>query len=162
VTIPLLAGAALLQTVTLSHVDLGGGRPDLVLLLALVWAFMEGSDRGALWGFLGGLMLGLLSGGPLGATALALLVGCFVTGQRWGQGLGIELVRLLLLAFAGALTYHLVLLAALALTGHAVAWMPWILRVAIPSALLNALLSPFVWQPFRWLDRRSRRRGLLA
>jgi rod shape-determining protein MreD len=143
-------------------VDLWGARPDLVLLVTLCWAFMEGSDRGALWGFLGGLMVGLLSGGPAAATALALLAGCFVAGQQWGQGLGLDVARLLVLAFGGTLTYHFVLLGALALTGHSVLWGQSLLTVAVPSALLNALLTPFVWQPFRWLERRTSRRGLAA
>jgi len=150
------------QTVWLSQIDLLGARPDLVLLVALTWAFMRGADRGALWGFLGGLMIDVLSGGPLGATALALLAGSFLAGQPWGQGLGLDVVRLLLLVFAGALAYHLALLGALTLTGHGVPWGSSILGVALPSALLNALLSPFVWQPFRWLERRAQGTGLRA
>jgi rod shape-determining protein MreD len=158
----LLASAALLQSVALSQSELLGARPDLVLLLTLSLALLQGPDRGTLWGFLGGLMVGLLSGGPLGATALALVGSCFVAGQAWGQELGIEVVRVLLLAFAGTLTYHLVLLGALMVSGHSVAWGSSLLGVALPSALLNALLCPFVWQPLRWIERRTGRRGLNA
>ncbi len=127
-----------------------------MLLVVLAWTVVRGVDEGLVWGFVGGLVVDLLSGGPLGATMLALLAAAFLAGQPWGGGIGSPVVRLLLLAFLGVVVYHLVLLIVLAWTGHAVDWRFALLRVAGPSALLNTLLSPFVQRPLAWLERKTR------
>jgi rod shape-determining protein MreD len=154
--IPLLTGVALIQSVLLSRVNLWGARPDLVLLVVLTWTVVRGVDEGLVWGFIGGLLVDLLSGGPLGATVLALLAATFLAGQPWGRGIGPPVVWLLLLALLAIVAYHLTLLAVLAWTGHAVDWGWALLRVAGPSALLNTLLVPFVQRPLNWLERRTR------
>jgi len=156
-SLPLLTGVALIQTVLLSRVNLWGARPDLMLLVVLVWAMVRGVDEGLVWSFMGGLIIDLISGGPLGMTVLALLAAVSLAGQPWGQGIGSPVIRLLLLAFLGVTVYHLVLLIVLAWTGHAVDWGEVLLRVAAPSVLLNALLAPFVQRPLAWMERKIRR-----
>jgi rod shape-determining protein MreD len=157
--IPLLTLVALFQSVLLSRVSLWGARPDLMLLIVLLWAMVRSVDEALVWGFIGGLLMDLLSGGPLGGTSLALLAAAFLAGQSWGQDIGSSVVRLLLLALVGAVAYHLVLLIALA-TGHTVAWGFSLLRVAMPSVLLNVALAPFVRPVLVWLERRTRRETL--
>jgi rod shape-determining protein MreD len=155
-TIPLLVTVALSQTVLVSRVDLWGGRPDLMLLIVLVWSVVRGMNEGLVWGLIGGLIIDLISGGPLGATTLALLVVAFMAGEPWGLGVGAPVIRLLILTFICVIVYHLVLLAVLGWTGYAVDWGWALLRVAAPSALLNAVLAPFVQRPLGWLERRTR------
>ncbi|RLC93666.1 MAG: rod shape-determining protein MreD [Chloroflexi bacterium] len=159
-SLPLLTGIALIQSILLSRVSLKGARPDLMLLVVLAWAAVRSVDEGVVWGFVGGLIIDLLSGGPLGATALALTLAAFWAGQSWGQGFGIALIRLLLLALLSTATYYLVLLIILAWTGHAIDWEFALLHVAGPSVLLNTILTPFVRQPLAWLSSRIRRKGL--
>lgn len=137
-----------------------GAHPDLMFLVVLTWAVARSVDEGLVWGFIGGLIIDLRSGGPLGATALALVVVTFLAGQPWGQGIGSPVMRLLVLALVGGLAYHLILLVVLAWTGHTVNWSFSLLRVALPSAVLNAVLTPFVWQPMSWLGHKLRREGL--
>ncbi len=147
----------MIQVVLLSQINLWGARPDLMLLVVLSWAVVRGMDEGLVWGFIGGLITDVLSGGPPGATVLALLAVAFLAGQPWGRGVGSSVIRLLLLALLCVIVYHLLLLAALAWTGYAVDWGWALLSVAGPSALLNASLSPFVQRPLDWLERRIRR-----
>ncbi len=148
----------------LSRLNLWGARPDLMLLVVLAWAVVRGVDEGLMWGFIGGLIVDLLSGGPLGATALALLA-VALAGRPWGRGavtvpvLGPPVISFLLLTFLGVVVYHLVLLFVLAWTGHAVDWRFALTQVVGPSALLNVALAPFVRQPLAWLERRTRREG---
>lgn len=148
---------ALLQATLLSRVNLWGARPDLMLLVVLAWAVVRSADEGLVWGFIGGLIVDLFSGGPFGATALALLTVAFLAGQPWGQGLGSSVARLLLLALLSVLAYHLVLLIVLAWAGHRVDWAFALMRVAGPSALLNAILAPFIQRPLAWLEQETRR-----
>ena len=146
-----------MQSVWLSQVSLWGARPDLMLLVVLVWTAVRGLDEGLIWGFIGGLVIDLLSGGALGVQVLSLLAVAFLAGQGWAEGLGSPLVRMLLLALLCGMAYHLVLLVALAWTGREVDWGFSMLQVAGPSVLLNMVLTPFVWQPLAWLERRTRR-----
>lgn len=128
-----------------------------MLLVVLVWTTVRGVDEGLVWGFTGGLIVDLLSGGPLGATALALLSTAFLAGQPWGRGLGLPVARLLLLALLSIAAYHLALVIVLASIGHTTDWGFALLHVAGPSVLLNTLLAPFVRQPLTWLERKTRR-----
>ena len=158
--LPLMAVLALIHSVLLSRVNLWGARLDLMLLFILTWTSARGVDEGLAWGFLGGLIVDLLSRGPLGATALALMAVAFLTGQPWGQRLGSPGLRLLIVALAGVLVYHLILLISLAWTGHTLDWQFALTRVVLPSVLFNALLAPFIRRPVGWLARRVRREGL--
>ena len=78
--LPLLLIASLLQSTVATRLQVGGVKPDLVLLLVVVGTLVYGSKPGVLWAFLGGLMLDLFSGGPMGASSLALLVVASVIG----------------------------------------------------------------------------------
>ncbi|MDQ3408251.1 MAG: rod shape-determining protein MreD [Chloroflexota bacterium] len=69
--------AALLETSVLSELSIAGAKPDLVFVLAIVFAMVVGFDEAIALALVGGLLIDALSGRPLGATALAMLV---VTG----------------------------------------------------------------------------------
>jgi len=152
--------AALVQVTLLSQVSLLGAQPDLVLLAIVAWGLLRGSAEAMVWAFFGGLLLDLFSGGPLGAMTLALLVAAFVAGRRWGRELGSSFLQLILLALGLCFAYHVLLLLILSWTGLSVDWAHNLSHVAAPSALLNAVLAPVVYQPLTWLDRRTRLEGL--
>ena len=69
VLIPL--AAALMQGTVVPLVAIGDARPSLPILVAGAWAVAAGAREAVWWAFLGGLATDLLSGGPLGAFALA-------------------------------------------------------------------------------------------
>lgn len=160
-TLPFLTSLALIQTTILSRVDVLGGRPNLLLLVVLIWAVVRGMDEGLVWAFVGGLILDLLSGGPLAGTALALLAAAYLAGQSLGEEVGSTALRVTVLAAVGTLTYHVVLLLVLSLTGHPVTWGFSLARVGGPSVVLNALLAPIVLQPMKWLEGATGRDGVV-
>jgi rod shape-determining protein MreD len=127
-----------------------------MLLIVLAWAIVRGLEEGLVWGFIGGLIIDLLSGGPLGANVLASLAVAFLAGQPWGRRVGSSVIRLGLLVLLCVAVHHLVLLIVLVWTGHAVDWVEALLRVIVPSAMLNAPLAPFIQRPLAWLERRTR------
>ena len=151
---------ALVQDVALARLSLLGARPDLVLMAVVVWSLLRGPEEGMIWAFVGGFVLDLLSGGPLGAMALALMVIAIVASRQWGRELGSVFVQLILLGLGLCFVYHFLLLLILSWSGYSVDWTFGLSRIAGPSAILNALLIPFVYQPLAWLDRRSRPEGL--
>lgn len=65
--------AALLQSAVVPFVSVGGARPNLPFLVAGSWSLAAGAGEAVWWAFIGGLAADLLSGGPLGAFALASL-----------------------------------------------------------------------------------------
>lgn len=152
--VPLLTLVALIQNAWLARVDILGSRPDLMLLIVLCWTIVRGAGEGLIWAFVGGLLTDLLSGGPLGTYILALLAVVFVADQPWGEGLGTPLVRVLLLALVGALSYHAVILTILTLTGRVVDWTASALRVAGPSAAFVIVSAPSVRRALAWISAR--------
>jgi rod shape-determining protein MreD len=161
VTLPLLTGAALIQTTLLSRINVLGAQPNLMLLVVLLWSLVRGVDEGLMWAFLGGLIVDVLSGGPLAGTSVALLAAAYLAGQSLGEQLGSLVVRSMILTVLGTATYHLALLLVLDWTGHTVDWALSLTRVAVPSVVLNGVLAPFVLQPVNWLERATRREGLV-
>ena len=71
IAIPL--AAALLQSAVVPFISVGGARPNLPFLVAGSWSLAAGAGEGVWWAFIGGLAADLLSGGPLGAFAVASL-----------------------------------------------------------------------------------------
>ncbi|MBL8093505.1 MAG: rod shape-determining protein MreD [Anaerolineales bacterium] len=151
VGLPILALAAILESTVLPDLALLHGRIDLVLLLTLSWTLSGDSQGGALWGFIGGIWLGLLSGGPLGLTSLALVAMAYLAslseGRVWSSHVLLPLVTTLL-ASAG---YHVIVAGVLSVTGTTVEWADFARQVLLPSVLLNAALILPVYAFVRWL-----------
>jgi rod shape-determining protein MreD len=150
--------AAVVQSTWLERIRLLGGRPDLVLLLAVTWAIIRGANEGAIWGFVGGLFCDLLSGGGLGLWTISLTVVGFVSGLPWVHALGPTVIRLALMSALGTLLGHVLLVLVMSLVGRPVGVGRAIQTVAGPAALLNFLLSPFAFTFLVWFHQRSRER----
>ena len=137
-----------------------GGQPNLVLLMVVLWSLVRGVDEGLMWAFVGGLIVDILSGGPLAGSAIALLAAAYLAGQSLGVQVGSQVVRAMFLTALSTAGFHLALLLVLDWTGHSVDWAFSFTRVTGPSVVLNALLAPLVLQPLNWLDRVTRQEGL--
>lgn len=138
--LPLLAVAAVLQSVVLPHYRvLSGGGLDLVLVLTLSWTLAGDWQGGILWGFLGGLFLDLLSGGPLGMSALALVVVGYLASLTEGQFWRSHLLLPLAAGLFGSVGYHLAVLLILTFAGYALDWGRSLTGVLLPSVLINTL-----------------------
>jgi rod shape-determining protein MreD len=65
---------ALLETTLGPHLTVGNANVHPVLVAAVIWTIAAGIDGGIVFAFVGGLVLDILLGRPLGASAFALLV----------------------------------------------------------------------------------------
>jgi rod shape-determining protein MreD len=72
--------ASLLQSTAANRIQVRGVKPDLVLLLVISGTLIYGSRSGIFWAFIGGIALDLFSGGPFGASSLALIAATLVVG----------------------------------------------------------------------------------
>ena len=64
----------LLQSTILPYLTVGGVTPDLILVLAVLYSIFQGPKRGALMGFILGLMEDLFLGRFIGMKALTCLL----------------------------------------------------------------------------------------
>ncbi len=156
----LLFIASLVQSVILPQVVPLSARPHFVVLLVLAVCLAESLHEAVMWAFIGGLMLDLMSGPafPLGANALILIMVALVASLGQSDPFHNLPFVPLVTAFLGTLFYHIMtMLLGLAL-GHPAAFLDNILRVALPGAVLNAILMPLAYSSLLWLSERTGRR----
>jgi rod shape-determining protein MreD len=152
--VPLMLIVALLQATVLPELRILGVKPELMLLSVLAWSLLRGSEEGMVWALVGGLMLDLFSGGPVGASALALLAVSFVSGMIEPSLVRAGFLLPMGAALGGTVLYQLLFLLVVQLTRGAVAWLDNLIQVTLPSLAVNTLLMPVVFQVLAWLDRK--------
>ena len=148
---------AILQTTVGPLVGVLGVSPDVVLVLVVSWALVRGSERGMVWGFLGGLSVDLLSGAPLGTHTLALVLVGFLAGLVRRMPFHSRLVLPLIVIIGATLTYDLVTALILRVAGWPLSLPLAITGVIVPSLITNAALMPLTFWTVLWtifqLDR---------
>jgi len=153
----ILGSAALLQSTVLPAISTPvfsvDVRPSLVLLLVVSWSIVRGGIEGALWGFIGGLALDLLSGGPWGVSTLALTIVGLLTGLAEVNLSRGNLLFPTAMTFGASLLYDLIVLAMLSLAGWQMTLLDTLLGTILPTAILNVLLSLVVFPLVVGLNR---------
>jgi rod shape-determining protein MreD len=149
--------AAILQSSILGAIDIGGGRPDLLLVVVVAVALTGGTTAGAVAGFFGGLVFDLATFEILGVTSLLLTLAGYWIG-RYGETTGrgrqhAPLVSVLVMTVAyalGAYVLHTVL-------GETVSARVALLDALLPAVVGNLLLAVPVYALVARLHRRQER-----
>lgn len=153
--------ALLLQTTAFADVRLLGARPELMFLLTISFAILEGPASGAITGFAGGMAQDFLLDQPKGITALTLtLLGYAVGLLRQYIVSPSPVLPVLLVAggtFVGELFYGLMAF----LLGQLDVTALYLFRVAALSAVYNAILTPLVYPVLRRAAEGSRSRKVM-
>lgn len=161
VLIPLTA--ALLQGTVAPLIAVGGARPSLPILVAASWSIAVGAREGVWWAFLGGLASDLISGGPLGAFALASLPPVAAVGLRdAGPSRPTPMLVGAVLVGLAALAAGLLYIGILALTGQAVSSLPLAAGTTVASAVYTGLLALAIYPVARLLRRVTEKQGALG
>ena len=146
----------LLQSTIFAQIKLGGAKPELMYLVTIVLAMLEGPPAGAIGGFTTGMAQDFLLNQPKGITALTLtLVGYAVGTVRQFITTPSPFLPVLLVAGAtlgGVLFYGFVSF----LLGQFPGGFLFLLRTAALSALYNALLTPLLYPVLRRVTEVSR------
>ena len=133
--------AALLQVVIVSSLVVAGGAPDLLLVVVVALGLLRGSVPGAVLGFVGGLVVDLVTLGTLGVTSLILTLAGFWAGRyaettgrdrRFAAVIAVGTITLLAGAFGYVLHY---LLDEEVVAGHA------LFTALVPALVLNVALA---------------------
>lgn len=149
--VPLLVVVAILQSTVMPHLAVWGVFADLPVLLVVSWGLLRGPKEGILWGFIAGAAVDLISGAPFGAATLSLMLVGFLSGLGKNSIFSAHIVFLVLAMFLSTIIYNLCFLVILWISGQPMAWVDSFVRIVLPSAALNAVLTPIVFLPMRWL-----------
>jgi rod shape-determining protein MreD len=148
--------ALLLQSTVFAQITLGGAKPELMYLVTVILAFLEGPTSGAATGFAGGMAQDFLLDAHKGITALTLTLLGYVVGTA--RQYIVTPSPLLPVALVGAATAGGVLFYGMVsyLLGQLPNGPVYLVRVALLSALYNAVLTPFVFPVIRRVAEATR------
>ena len=135
--------ALLLQVTVVTRLPLPGAAPDLVLVLVLAYALVEGPLSGMVTGFAAGLLADTVADSELGRLALAYAVAGYVVGLLEDDAERSVLLPFLAVGLGGAVALSAfaaegVLLGDPRITGAA------FLRSLASSVPYDVVLTPFV------------------
>ena len=153
--------AALVQSVVLPQAVPISVRPNFIVLLVVSVCLVEGLYDATIWAFLGGIMLDLMSGPafPLGGNALILVLVALLSSMGQANPFHSLFFVPLVTIFGATVFYHLMTMGLLTATGRVEpAFIDNMLRVVLPSALLNVILMPVAYSSMLWLSERIGRR----
>lgn len=135
--VPLLLLLCLLQSTAAARMKIAGVKPELVLLMVVIGALVYGARPGVVWAFVAGVGMDIFSGGPFGASSLALMASALVAGlghrpfSRFNIFVPLAATALGTLAYAGV---YLTILTVLEVAGAPT------LRVPIDDAMRDIVL----------------------
>jgi rod shape-determining protein MreD len=149
-TVGALVAALVLQVSIAPHLAIGVVVPNLLLLVVITLAFVEGPSAGAIAGFVAGLMLDLLSTGPIGAWALVLSGTGYVGGMLQENLFAEGWLAPVSVAIIAGLVADFSYLMILTILGAGPAFWEALVRAVLPRAVYNAVL---VMLAYPWLAR---------
>lgn len=148
--------ALLLQSTVFVKVKLAGAQPELVYLITVVMAMLEGPGTGAIAGFSAGLGQDFLLNQPKGITALTLTIVGYVVGQVRQYIVtpspALPVVLVATATMMGVLFYGFVSF----LLGQLGTGFLFVLRTAVLSGIYNAVLTPLLYPILKRVAEASR------
>jgi rod shape-determining protein MreD len=153
----LLGIEAVLQASVFSRMSIGSAAPQLVLLSVVAWSLARGPVEGIFWGFAGGLLYDLVSGGTVGVSALAMVAVAAVAGSFGGRMFGTNPLLPMLAVFAATIVYFFIASFLLATLHFPTAWGAVFRDVAFPTAIANAALSLLIYPVFAFVASHTSR-----
>lgn len=147
----LVVFAVVLQTTVFTELRLWGGGVWLGLLLVIAVAFTAGSNVGAIFGFVCGLIFDLfLTGTPLGLSALAYALTGYGIGLFEGSMLRSGPLVTPIFAAGGTAFGILVFITGSAILGDSGVLGARSIGVLLVSVLANAAVAPLVFPAVTW------------
>ena len=155
-----LAGSfmvAILVTSVVPYVKVLGVAPDLVLIFAACWAMVRGQGEAMVVVPMAGLLRDLTTSDPVGTSMLALSPIVLLAVIRDLRPVESDFLPTLAVVATASLAYSVVSMTVLTAVGDDVPWGTVMLRVALPSMLVNPLFTVLIYPPMRWLTPRPKR-----
>jgi rod shape-determining protein MreD len=146
--------ASLLQAGLAPYLAIGGVVPNLLLIVVVTVALIEGPGSGAAAGFAAGLIFDLLGTGPVGPMALVLTTTGYLAGllheQMFAEGWLLPLTVLAIASLLSEVAYGVMLIA----LGEGGTFWASMAGKMLPAAVYNVALAVLIYP---WLARFLRR-----
>jgi rod shape-determining protein MreD len=138
--------ALLIQLTLINSITILGVKPDLIMIVVVVFSLLKGGKEGTISGFASGLLQDIFSTGLLGINALAKTVIGFTCGI-FKEKIFYEHILFLIpvITFVASFMQSILMFLLLRSFGieYGLAWS--IKQIALPEALYSSLLSPFIF-----------------
>jgi rod shape-determining protein MreD len=151
-----LITALVLQSTVFAQLKLLGVRPELVYLVTILIAFIEGPKEGTIVGFVGGMLQDFMMNQPKGITALTLTLLGYAIGMSRQYIVSSSPLLPTFLVFvgtAGAMIFYQVVAFLLNQLSQPIAYS---VRVTLLTAVYGAVLTPIVYPLLRRVLEGSR------
>jgi len=148
--VPLIIFVALAQVATAPYFPLLGVTANPLLVLLMCWAMVRGPRETMILIPLAGTFKDLITTDPVGVSVLALLPIVPLAAIRERRPTESEFLPTLAAVAAASLSYHLLYMIILTAVGDGPPWLQSPMRVLLPAALFNALITPIFYLPVRW------------
>lgn len=143
---------AILSVSAMPYVKVLGVTPDLVLIFAVCWAVVRGQEEAWIVVPAAGFIRDLTTSDPLGTSALAMIPIVLLAAAIRLRTLDSDFPPTIAVVAVSSLTYGIISMGVLGMTGQHIDVLDALLRVVLPSAVVNALFCPIVYLPVRWLS----------
>jgi len=138
--------ALVIQLTLINSITILGLKPDLIMVVVIVFSLLNGTKEGIISGFASGLLLDIFSTGLLGINALVKMVIGFACGALKEKIFYEHILFLIpLVTFISSFLQSILVFFLLHAFGieYSLVWS--VNRVALPEALYSSLLSPFIF-----------------
>jgi len=156
VTIVVIVTALLLQSTLFWNLKLLGVRPELMFLVTIVIAILEGPNEGAVTGFAAGLAQDFLLNQPKGITALTLTLVGYAAGLARQYIVSPSPLLPTILVGVGTAAGVAFYQAVAFLLGQLEETFAYAVRVTLLAGLYGAILTPIVYPLLRRVIEGSR------
>lgn len=144
----LLAAALMVQVTAINFIQVGGVKPDLVMIIVVFYAFIRGHREGAFLGFVGGLMQDMATGSFFGLNALSKMAAGYLVGLAESRLYKDSTVVVVIITMLASFASQLVQYVLLAYINIKIAPGIALLQVMLPTAVYNAALVPLLYGRF--------------
>jgi rod shape-determining protein MreD len=142
----IIVTALLIQLTLLNSFTIQGLKPDLILLVVLIFSLLKGAEEGTVSGFASGLLQDIFSTGLLGVNALVKMVIGFISGILKEKIFTEHILFLIpIITFVVSISQSILMLLILHAFGIEYSMVWSLKKIVLPEALYNSLLSPFVF-----------------
>ncbi|MBI4744927.1 MAG: rod shape-determining protein MreD [Actinobacteria bacterium] len=157
----ILLGTVIFQTTIAPHLRIMGVQPDLILILTVTYAFIDGPVYGSALGFFGGLLQDFIIARNVGLNVISKTIVGYIAGLL-KENVFIESMFLPVVAIFLASIVDQTIYLILGFTfGYQIPFKNVFYRVILPSAVYNSIFSFFIYPAYRRLIAYESRYSLL-
>lgn len=143
---------AVFSVSVMPYVKVLGVTPDFVLIFAVCWAVIRGQDEAWVVVPAAGFLRDLATSDPLGTSVLAMIPIVILAAAVRMRALESDFLPTIAVVAVSSITYGIISAAVLGATGQHIEVGQALFRVTLAAAVVNALFTPILYLPIKWLS----------